>query len=567
MLNDDPDKELTFKDKDLILARSEDETGESTGKKGQSEKHSDEKLHMKPASLPKSSKARGNAKTTAQTAPQQKEADFDIDNVSDSDASMLDPASAMADNLPERYEVLSVLGEGGTGAVFKVFDKILNQTFAVKMLRPHLIDDKKALGRFQEEARSAKNMTHVNLAAVYDYGVGKHGAPYLVMDYLEGKSLEKIIKEENGIAVPRAIDLFIQITEAIGHAHAKGLIHRDVKPSNIIIESNAQGVELVKLVDFGIAKSLLGANSMQRTRTGDVIGSPPYMAPEQCEGTKLDVRADIYSLGCVMYETLCGHAPFTGKNAIQIILKHIKETPVPVSQACTEQKVPDDLNYIVMRCLQKERWQRYQNIGELRADLERFKSHKPIKHFAPTEPGPQPKPSPGPKAARLDPGWMGLGLLIYFCIVAVASFVQFTINHPPTPSAVATAPVSYHETRDNASDEMRDYDLERGLAPNPQLDAQKVWNLATRFEQLNQPKKAIPLFQFASRIFVFGERDYTVCQKHLGDCYYNLGNYQDALKSYQSTLKSFDKSPLKDQSNYAGYRAKIVQLIKICSQE
>jgi serine/threonine protein kinase len=447
------------------------------------------------------------------------------------------------------------------------------------MLRPHLIDDKKALGRFQEEAKSAKNMTHVNLAAVYDYGVGKHGAPYLVMDYLEGKSLEKIIKEEHGLAVPRAIDLFIQITEAIGHAHAKGLIHRDVKPSNIIVENVSDGVELVKLVDFGIAKSLLGANSMQRTRTGDVIGSPPYMAPEQCEGTKLDVRADIYSLGCVMYETLCGHAPFTGKNAIQIILKHIKEAPVTVSQACTEQKIPDDLNYIVMRCLQKERWQRYQNIGELRADLERFKSHKAIKHFIPTVPGPEPKALelPGelnqttPKRPRS--AWTNVAnvLAAVLVMLSLGSIVRSLLFGPTQTEMTHTevnAPVSERVPGVLPNDEMHDYDYAQFLTAQPGLDATRVSNLANRFEALNQPKRAIPLYQFTSHTYASaGRYEYVSSEKHLGDCYRKLGDNVNALKCYKAALISFDNSSLKKNGDYAAVRAKIVESIRLCAQK
>jgi serine/threonine-protein kinase len=143
---------------------------------------------------------------------------------------------AVKANLPDFYTVLSLVGEGGMGAVFRVSDQRLGKEFAVKILRPQLVQDRGALRRFEQEAQAARGLTHANLAAIYDYGIGKQGAPYLVMDYLDGRSLDSIIEEEKSLAIPRAIDLFVQIAEAVGHAHNKGVIHRDVKPSNILVE-------------------------------------------------------------------------------------------------------------------------------------------------------------------------------------------------------------------------------------------------------------------------------------------------------------------------------------------
>src|SRR5262249_40478791 len=151
----------------------------------------------------------------------------------------------------------------------------------------------------------------------YNFGVGRRGDPYIVMDCLDGDNLAKIIEKEGCIDVPRAIDFFIQIAEALAHAHAKGVIHRDIKPTNIIVERNQESIEIAKIVDFGIAKvtPVEGAQSAGLTLTGEVFGTPSYMSPEQCLGKKLDARSDIYSFGCVMYEALSGKLPFPGKDA------------------------------------------------------------------------------------------------------------------------------------------------------------------------------------------------------------------------------------------------------------
>lgn len=284
------------------------------------------------------------------------------------------------DNLPEQYEVLSLIGEGGMGTVWKVRDKNLDKIFAIKVLRPWLVEDENALRRFEQEADAASHLTHVNMAAVYNFGLGKQGAPYIVMDYLEGENLSKIIEAEGCIDVPRSIDLFIQIAEAVGHAHMKGVIHRDIKPTNIIVERNQEGIEIAKLVDFGIAKilSVDGAATKGHTRTGDVFGSPPYMSPEQCLGNQLDAYSDVYAFGCVMYETLCGKPPFSAENSIKTILKHLETDPQPIGKASVKQAIPYDLEYIVMRCLEKSPIDRYQSIHDLEEDLRRVKQGKPV---------------------------------------------------------------------------------------------------------------------------------------------------------------------------------------------
>jgi serine/threonine protein kinase len=299
--------------------------------------------------------------------------------------------SAVLANLPEQYEVLAMIGEGGLGTVWKVRDKNLDQIFAVKVLRSWLIEDNNALNRFEQEAEAAHSLSHPNLATVYSFGMGKRGAPYLVMDYLEGKNLAKIIQEKGCVEVPRAINLFIQIAEAVDHAHSKDVLHRDIKPTNIIIAQAPDGSEVVKLVDFGISKVLPTQSGVSKgqARTGEVFGSPPYMSPEMCLGNQLDTRSDIYALGCVMYETLCGSPPFAGDSPVKTMIKHTEEEPLPIRKAATEQIIPHDLEYVVMHCLEKSQEDRYQSMQELADDLRRISENKPVVRVVKLSPQPQ----------------------------------------------------------------------------------------------------------------------------------------------------------------------------------
>jgi serine/threonine protein kinase len=275
--------------------------------------------------------------------------------------------------LPERYEFISVLGEGGMGAVFKVRDKSLDQIFALKILRPQLMMNAAALRRFNHEGRSARDLNHPNIATVYEYGLGRLGAPYLVMEYLDGRSLESILQDEKTLSVPRLVDLCIQLADALAYAHAQGIIHRDIKPSNIVINKSESGLEILKLVDFGIAKTVMN-ESLNFSRTGDVIGSPCYMSPEQCEGTSVGPQADLYSLGCVMYEALAARPPFVGSNSVQTVLKHMREKPVPLSQFYKAGRMPVHLEEIVLHLIEKNTDERYQSATELRKDLEQFQN-------------------------------------------------------------------------------------------------------------------------------------------------------------------------------------------------
>lgn len=271
-------------------------------------------------------------------------------------------------NLSERYEVLQFVGSGGMGSVWKAYDKSADKMLAVKVLRPELALDRGAMKRFAEEAKAAAAMTHANLASIYGTGATKDGSPYILMDFLEGPNLAEVIESAGSLELHRTLNIIIQVCEALQHAHEKGIVHRDVKPSNIILQVDAEGSELVKLVDFGIAKVIptVDSQSKQFTQTGELLGSPLYMSPEQCLGEKIDARSDLYSLACVLYEALTGLSPFEAENPVKILLKHLT-AEAPILSTETAQKA--ELQCILEAALQRRPELRYQDAASMRSDL------------------------------------------------------------------------------------------------------------------------------------------------------------------------------------------------------
>lgn len=283
------------------------------------------------------------------------------------------------------YKVVEVIGRGGMGIIYKAHDQWMDRTIAIKMLHQHLVHDQQSLLRFNQEAKAAGNIEHPNVIQAYDFGVAPiTEQPFLVMEYLQGRSLSDLIEGEGQIESERGVNIFIQACEALAAAHAKNVLHRDLKPSNIMLIQTKDQPDFVKIVDFGIAKLLPGSGKeMQLTQTGEVFGSPLYMSPEQFIGRKIDHRSDIYSLGCVMYEALMGKPPIVGEHVLETMYKHINEPPKRFSEMRSELKISPKLEAVVMRALEKDADQRYQNMSELHDDLmltkAGFKDRRPFK--------------------------------------------------------------------------------------------------------------------------------------------------------------------------------------------
>ncbi|HNB22217.1 MAG TPA: protein kinase [Candidatus Melainabacteria bacterium] len=276
------------------------------------------------------------------------------------------------DIVGERYRVQSLIGQGGMGMVYKVEQIFLGKELALKILHSRTASDV-SVRRFQHEARAAFGIDHPSLIAVHDFGLLEQRIPFLVMDYVKGRSLADRVKMQGTLSVQEAVPLFLGICFGLGYAHEHGVIHRDIKPSNIMLVDGLSAGEdgCVKIVDFGIAK--FTQNEMTElqalTRTGEVFGSPLYMSPEQCSGTSVDQRSDIYSLGCVFFEMLTGTTPFVGANALSTMMQHMGENPPSLKEASMGKDFPPVLQQIVSRMLAKRAGDRYQNLSQVAADL------------------------------------------------------------------------------------------------------------------------------------------------------------------------------------------------------
>ncbi len=284
-----------------------------------------------------------------------------------------------------KYIVRSLIGKGAVSVVYKVDHAILRKPLALKVLRVDGAIDETAAARFAEDAKAAGTLNHSNLVQVNDQGITKSGAPYLVMDYCQGESIALLIKKHNAFSMDQAIPVFIQICSGLSYMHARGIVHKDIKPSNIVVTKDERGLPVAKLLDFGLAEFLPTVNSSVKTVTeaGEVFGNPLYISPEQARGESVDTRSDVYSLACVMYEMLTGTPPLVGENAAQTINMQIYEQPQPVSSL--NAMVPEAINSIIMRALSKDLQIRYQSVDELKQDLTRVAAGGQPEALPPTE--------------------------------------------------------------------------------------------------------------------------------------------------------------------------------------
>ncbi len=259
----------------------------------------------------------------------------------------------------DRYEIIKTLGEGGMANVYLAYDTILGREVAVKVLRGDLASDPKFVRRFQREALSASSLSHPNIVEVYDVGEDD-GQYYIVMEYCPGKTLKQLLKKRGSLTTTEVIDIMMQITDGMAHAHDAYIIHRDIKPQNIIILENG----IIKITDFGIAMAL---NSTQLTQTNSVMGSVHYLPPEQASGKGSTIRSDIYSMGILMYELLTGDVPYRGENAVEIALKHLKE-PLPSIRKYLP-SIPQSIENIILKSTAKNPKNRYKDAREMYEDI------------------------------------------------------------------------------------------------------------------------------------------------------------------------------------------------------
>lgn len=273
--------------------------------------------------------------------------------------------------LPEQYQLISRLSVGGMGAIYKARHRKTNAILAIKVLHPHIAQKQNSKQRFEVEAKAASALKHPNIIVVHDYGLTAGEVPYMVMELIEGHTLKDEIFKCKSLPPSRFFKIFIQVCEALEHAHKRGVIHRDVKPSNILLMDTDTSKDIVKVVDFGIAKVISATDheTQELTQTGDIIGSPLYMSPEQCVGDALDNRTDIYSLGCVMYESLVGRPPLADENVVKTIFKHVNVKPDAIAIARPDLNIPPQVEEVIFKTLEKNPADRFPTIEALRMAL------------------------------------------------------------------------------------------------------------------------------------------------------------------------------------------------------
>jgi serine/threonine-protein kinase len=268
-----------------------------------------------------------------------------------------------------RYRVEQELGRGGMAKVFRGTDTVLGRPVAIKVLAPRFSDDASFVQRFRREAQAAARLSNPNVVGVFDTGTDD-GVHYIVMEYVDGKTLAEYLAGGGRIMPERAIEIAEAVCEALAAAHAQGVIHRDIKPGNIMITPSGQ----VKVADFGIARMTTSAETVEQTAA--VLGTAAYLSPEQAQGRPVDARSDLYSLGCVLYEMVTGRPPFTGDSPVAVASKHVLEPPTPPSKLNPD--VSPELEAVILRALAKNPDNRYASAEELRADLERARRGLPV---------------------------------------------------------------------------------------------------------------------------------------------------------------------------------------------
>jgi len=371
--------------------------------------------------------------------------------------------------LAGRYEVRELIGRGGMAEVYIGYDNRLSRTVAIKVLRSDLARDPTFQARFRREAQSAASLNHPAIVSVYDTGeddvVTASGqpahVPYIVMEYVEGHTVRSLLSDGTAVPIDEAVEIVIGVLSALAYSHREGIVHRDIKPGNVMLTPTGQ----VKVMDFGIARAMADSAATM-TQTHAVVGTAQYLSPEQARGEVVDARSDIYSTGCLLYELLTGQPPFSGDSAVAVAYQHVRETPKPPSEVAAD--IPEALDRIVLKALAKDREERYPDAAAMRSDLEAAMrggavSAPAVSSWAaaaaagektsvlgtpatPTRAIPPTTRTPAPVAAEEDeepkkrsPWWVWVLVLVGLVAAIGAVYLLLTNDHeeePPTPTTV-----------------------------------------------------------------------------------------------------------------------------------
>jgi eukaryotic-like serine/threonine-protein kinase len=279
------------------------------------------------------------------------------------------------DLLGGQFQILQKIGSGGMGSVYKATQPAMNRMVAVKILHPKLANRKDLVSRFRREARAMSHLTHPNTVKVLLYGELEDGSLYIVMEYLEGRNLNQVVRKEGPLPLERAIPVLIQVCGALEEAHLQGIVHRDLKPENIFLSTNGGLRDYPKVLDFGLAKVTereLRPGSVMLTQEGMVFGTPEFMSPEQAQGKVLDARSDIYSLATILYEVLTAKLPFDARTPMEYIQHHVTKQPIPLDERIPGKQFPHGLAAVLAKALEKRPEDRFESASEFANALKPF---------------------------------------------------------------------------------------------------------------------------------------------------------------------------------------------------
>jgi serine/threonine protein kinase len=344
--------------------------------------------------------------------------------------------------LAERYEIVRRIGEGGMGAVYEARHTVIGKRVAVKVLLEKFLEKPDLVARLLQEARLASSIGHENIVDVTDFGTTSDGRAFVVMEFLEGESLAQLVIRDAPLPVERSLRIARQVASALGAAHDKGIVHRDVKPENVYLVRRADA-DYVKVVDFGVSKAVHtreeGPEWQRLTRTGMVLGTPLYMSPEQARGGEdIDARADIWAVGVLLYECLTGEVPFRAHNYLGVISQVLTEEAAPPSRLRPELGIPAGVETVVMRALEKDRSRRYQRMAEFERDLERLVAGD--HNVGLPEPAEPAVPVPRRKVGQR---WhLGVAGVLAIGVGLAVALVRSDDPPPPAPTPPAPPPVA-----------------------------------------------------------------------------------------------------------------------------
>ncbi len=434
-------------------------------------------------------------------------------------------------------------------AVYRAVDRLENVTVAIKMLHPQMLLSPTNIKRFQQEAQTASDLSHPILIKVHHLGVTADGVPYIVMEHIEGVALSEVIKAEGRIRPERCLDIFLKACEGLSAAHEKGIVHRNIKSSNLMLIPTGDGGELVKVIDFGIAKLLPteGEEAQRLTKTGKMIGSPIYMSPEQWRAQPQDARSDIYSMGCLMYEALTGNPPLVGASLFETMYKHLSEVPEGLGEAVPDAQLREQLEAILFKAMAKEPELRYQNMKELAGALEQVRAGTARGPLARLHSLWQTSRLKRPPRRPLSPLVIGLAIAVVILLALSAwalnglfgdvadRYVEMSWVKNPEP----LPPIPRNEKQEKFSGLIMSLAAAKYGDDSPELIKRlaEVGRFRKSYCQWSMAASAFEqALAIANRTHAPEDFDYNAMQVDLADCYYALGRFKDAEGLYHVAL-------------------------------